>query len=197
LISDNRVTVGFGVGWLKEEFDAMGVDFHTRGKRADEMIAVLHKLWRGGVVSHQGQFFNFTDVIVEPTPTRPLRLYCGGSSPPALRRAAYLCDGWIGHGHTVEEVPILLRELERLRGEAGRSHLPFETIVPLKPMMPLPDVDTLKRLEELGVTGIWAPPLDVDGADRRRSRGLSTASWLDEKKKTMERYAREVIEQME
>jgi alkanesulfonate monooxygenase SsuD/methylene tetrahydromethanopterin reductase-like flavin-dependent oxidoreductase (luciferase family) len=52
LISNNRVTIGFGVGWQKEEFDAMGVDFHTRGKRTDEMIEVMRKLWQGGVVSH-------------------------------------------------------------------------------------------------------------------------------------------------
>src|SRR5215469_15419844 len=60
LISNNRVSVGFGVGWQKEEFDAMGVDFHTRGKRTDEMIEVMRKLWRGGVVSHHGRFFQFS-----------------------------------------------------------------------------------------------------------------------------------------
>lgn len=48
LISQNRVSVGFGVGWQQEEFDAMGVDFHTRGKRTDEMIGVMRKLWQGG-----------------------------------------------------------------------------------------------------------------------------------------------------
>ena len=54
LISNNRITIGFGVGWQKEEFDAMGVDFHTRGRRTDEMIVVMRKLWAGGTVSHHG-----------------------------------------------------------------------------------------------------------------------------------------------
>lgn len=192
VISDHRVTIGFGVGWLKEEFDAMGVDFHTRGRRTDEMIEVMHKLWRGGVVSHHGEFFDFTEITLGPALDRPVPLYCGGSSPAALRRTAYLCDGWIGHGHTLDEVPGLLGELERLRREAGRDHLPFETIVPIKPQRTLPDLDTVKRFEELGVTATWALPFDASGADRTQT-GLGRTSALDEKKRAMERYAREII----
>ncbi len=194
-ISQNRVALGFGVGWLKEEFDAVGVEFSTRGGRTDEMIDVLHKLWGGGVVSHRGRFFNFTDVIVGLTPTQPLPLYCGGSKPPALRRAANLCDGWVGHGHTVEELPRVIGELTRLRTEAGRDDRPFEIIVPLKLPTSLPDLDTIKRLEELGVTTIMAaplaPPLTAEYVSGLRSDTMTTR--LDERKNAMERYAYEVI----
>jgi hypothetical protein len=97
-------------------------------------------------------------------------------------------------------VSALLRELQHLRAQAGRSDLPFETILPLK-QLTWPDVDTLKRLEEVGVTGILAPPLapplGVDGVDRERSRGIGDNSGLDDKKRTIERYAREVIQKMQ
>jgi probable F420-dependent oxidoreductase len=197
LISNNRVTIGFGVGWLKEEFDAMGVDFHTRGRRTDEMIEVMRKLWSGGSVSHQGRFFNFTDIQMAPVPTKPVPIYCGGKSPAALHRAATLCDGYIGPGHAAEEVPSLLAELKRLRREAGRDHLPFETIIPIQPMVPPPDVGTFKRLEELGMTATFNAPFDAGGIDRGRTTAvLGRTSTIDEKKRVMERYARDVIHNM-
>jgi probable F420-dependent oxidoreductase len=195
LISDNRVAIGFGVGWQQEEFDAMGVDFRTRGARTDEMIEVMRKVWRGGVVSHHGRFFDFTEIELAPVPTEPVPFYCGGKSPAALRRAATLCDGYIGVPGPVEEIPALLAELTRLRREAGRDHLPFETIIAIRPMIPPPDVDTLKRLEELGMTATFAAPFDAGGVDRGRTESARTSA-IDAKKRVMEEYARTVIDGM-
>jgi probable F420-dependent oxidoreductase len=191
LISNNRVTVGFGVGWLKEEFDAMNVDFHTRGKRTDEMIEVMRKVWAGGVVSHHGQFFHFDDIELRPIPTQPVPFYCGGKSAAALRRAAVLCEGYIGPGHSLGEVPALLAELQRLRREAGREHEPFETIVPILPLAPT--LDTYKRLEDMGATGTFLPPFDAGGIDRGRTRGLGRSSSIEEKKRQMEHYAETIL----
>ncbi len=197
LISNGRVALGFGVGWIKDEFDAVGVDYHTRGRRADEMIEVLQKLWRGGWVSHEGRFFSFPEVRMVPIPNQPVPIYCGGASPAALRRAATLCDGYISPGHTVEQVPELLAELRRLRAEAGRDQLPFETIVPIVPLAPRPDLDTFKRLEELGMTATFVAPFDAGGLDRRRTAvPLGRTSALDEKKRLMEEYARDIIHKM-
>jgi probable F420-dependent oxidoreductase len=194
LISRNRVALGIGVGWIKEEFDAMGVDYRTRGQRTDEMIDVLHKLWRGGWVSHQGKFFSFPEIEMCPAPEKPVPIYCGGTSPAALRRAATLCDGYIGPGHTVEQVPEVLAELNRLRAEAGRDHLPFEMILPVVPLASPPDADTFKRLEELGMTATFAAPFDAGGLDRRRTSSLvGRTSTLDDKKRVMEDYARNII----
>lgn len=193
LISNNRVTIGFGVGWMKEEFDQMGVDFHKRGKRTDEMIAVMRKLWAGGVVSHEGQFFNFDQIEMRPVPTQPVPFYCGGVSPAALRRAAYLCDGFMGPGHDIEAVPELMAELNRLRKEAGRDHLPFETIVPILPIDPNRGADIYKRMEDMGVTATFLPPFDAGGVDRNRTEGLGRCSTLDEKKRMMERYAENIL----
>lgn len=196
-ISNNRIALGFGIGWLKEEFEANGVDFHTRGRRTDEMIDLLRTIWRGGWISHHGEFFNISEVKILPTPSRPVPIYGGGTSPAALRRVATLCDGYIGPGHTVEEVPALLAELKRLRVEAGRGEESFETIVPIKPLTVLPDSDTLKRLEELGMTATFAPPFDAGGLDRRESRArLGRTSSVSEKKQVMEHYAAEVIQKV-
>jgi probable F420-dependent oxidoreductase len=196
LMSDNRVALGFGVGWLKEEFDAMGVDFHTRGKRTDEMIEVMRKLWAGGVVSHHGRFFDFDEIVMRPIPTQPLPLYCGGQSPAALRRAATLCDGYIGPGHTLDDVPQLIGELNRLRREAGRDHLPFETIIPILPLDPDRGPDDFRRLEDLGVTATFLPPFDMAGVDRGRSTGLGRTSSIDAKRRMMERAAEQILRRM-
>lgn len=196
LISNNRVSVGFGVGWLKEEFDAMGVDFHTRGKRTDEMIEVIRKLWCGGAVTHHGRFFNFDDIVVRPIPSQPMPFYCGGQSGAALRRAATLCEGYIGPGHTVNDVPPLIREITRLREEAKRDHLPFETIIPILPIDPARGADDYQRLAEMGVTATFLPPFDVGGVDRGRSVGLGRTSSIDAKKRVMERHAERILRRM-
>jgi probable F420-dependent oxidoreductase len=196
LISGNRVTIGFGVGWQKEEFDAMGVDFHTRGKRTDEMIEVMRKLWYGGVVSHHGSFFDFTDIEMRPVPTQPVPFYCGGKSPAALRRAAVLCDGYVGPGHSMNEIPGLVAELGRLRAEAGRAGEPFETIVPIMPIDLSRGPDDYRRMEDMGVTATFLPPFDAGGIDRDHTTGLGRRSTIDEKKRMMERAAETFIRKM-
>jgi probable F420-dependent oxidoreductase len=181
LLSKNRLALGAGIGWMKEEFDIYGVDFKTRGKRCDEMIEVLHALWKGGMVEHHGRFFDFPPLQISPAPAQPVPIWMGGASEPALRRTATLCDGWIGAGNMPDEVPPLLEKLARMRAEAGRDRLPFETVVGLKTP---PEVDTLKRLEEKGMTGAVSYPFKF---------ALGDHSSLDAKKKLMERYAEQII----
>jgi len=155
ILSGGRVALGCGAGWIQEEFDQLGVEFATRGKRLDEMIGVLRALWRGGMVEHHGKFFDFDRLQISPAPPAPLAIYVGGVSAPALRRAARLGDGWMGTGQDPAEVPALLRRLRELRAEAGRASQPFETIVPL---ITPPDVDVLRRLAGEGMTSATAWP---------------------------------------
>jgi probable F420-dependent oxidoreductase len=184
ITSNNRFALGIGVGWLKEEFDICGVDFHSRGKRTDEMIEILHKFWRGGIVSHQGRFFNFPAVQMEPHPPKPIPIYVGGKSPAALRRAAWLGDGWIGNGQSIDEVRDILAKLNDMRREAGRSHLPFETIIPLTTV---PNVDTFRLLQQQGMTASFSMPFTLE---------LGLTSTLDQKKRVMEKFARDIIHKM-
>jgi hypothetical protein len=196
-VSNNRVTIGFGVGWQKEEFDAMGVDFHTRGKRTDEMIKVMNKLWAGGVVSHQGRFFQFDQIEMRPVPTERVPLYCGGKSMAALRRAATLCDGYMGPGHSMNEAPALVQTLTQLRQEAGRADEPFDIVVPLLPIDINRGPDDYKRLRDMGVTSTFLPPFDAGGVDRDRTAGLGRRSTLDDKKRMMEHFAETILRRMD
>ena len=87
-LSGNRIRLGVGVGWCKEEFDQTGQDFTTRGKRLDEMIVALRALWRGGWVEHHGEYYDVPECQMEPAPTEPVPIIGGGHSPVALRRTA-------------------------------------------------------------------------------------------------------------
>jgi probable F420-dependent oxidoreductase len=182
LLSGGRVALGCGAGWIREEYDALGVDFATRGRRFDEMIGVLRTLWGGGMVEHHGPCFDLPRLAMSPAPPAPIPIWIGGLAPAALRRAARLGDGWIGTGQTPDEAAHLLAELARLRREAGRASAPFETIVPLA--VP-PDPDVLRRLErEHGMTATTAWPF---------SYTIGPRSTLEAKRDWLRRFADEVI----
>jgi probable F420-dependent oxidoreductase len=181
LLSNNRFVLGAGLGWMKEEFDIYGVDFKTRGRRCDEMIDALHKLWAGGMVEHHGTLIDFPPLQIAPHPTRAVPIYMGGASPPALKRAATRADGWIGAGNTPEQVPGILRELDRLRAEANRADRPFETVIGLSTP---PDLATFQRLYAEGMTAGVSYPFFYTCGPR---------STLDAKKRAMEEFAKRFI----
>jgi probable F420-dependent oxidoreductase len=130
VISRNRVALGAGVGWLREEFRALGQDFETRGRRLDEMIEVMRKLWTGEMVEHHGEFFDFDALRMRPAPIAPIPILCGGLHPKVLERAGRLGDGWISPGNSPSEFARIRDAIEAARRTAGRSGAPFEYIVP-------------------------------------------------------------------
>jgi probable F420-dependent oxidoreductase len=181
ILSDNRFILGAGIGWMKEEFDIYGVDFRTRGKRFDECLDVLRLLWGGGMVEFHGTHFDFPPLQISPAPEASVPIFLGGTAPVALERAARKADGWIGAGNLPEEVPGLLAELDRLRREAGRGHLPFETVIGLKTP---PDLATFQRLEAAGMTaGVSYPFMYTAGHH----------STLARKKQVMEEFAERIM----
>jgi probable F420-dependent oxidoreductase len=185
ILSNYRFALGIGVGWMKEEFNIYGVDFHTRGKRTDEAIEVLRKLWDGGIVEHHGTFFDFSPLQIAPAPAKNIPIWVGGASPAGLRRAAYLGDGWLGEGNSSDQVPAVVAELKRLRQEAGRDHLPFELNIPVSDP---PTIDLFKRLRDCGVTGGYSLPFFFE---------LGLTSSLDQKKRVMERFATRIIHRLD
>ena len=150
-ISGGRLILGAGAGWMKEEFDVYGVDFETRGRRMDESVEVMRKLWAGGYVEHHGEFFDFPELAITPAPDAPVPIYFGGTSRAALRRAARTGQGWIGAGNSIDEVPAILEELRGLRREYGREEEAFEVVCPVMQVM---EIDRLKELETQGLTSI-------------------------------------------
>jgi alkanesulfonate monooxygenase SsuD/methylene tetrahydromethanopterin reductase-like flavin-dependent oxidoreductase (luciferase family) len=123
MLSRGRVEFGIGASWLEAEWDAVGLDFASRGRRVDEAIEVCRSLWSEEVIEHHGEFFDFGPVMFEPKPVQAPwpSLHIGGDGPAALRRAALLGDGWIPMNHTVEQIPERAAHLARVRAEAGRS----------------------------------------------------------------------------
>jgi probable F420-dependent oxidoreductase len=175
-----RLRVCPAVGWMKEEFDTCGVDFHTRGRRTDEMIAVLRKLWSGEIVEHQGEFFSFPRLRLLPAPGH-VPIIPAGASEAVMRRAARLGDGWMDQGNRVADMPPLIARLNELRQEAGRSHLPFEVVMCLKDKW---DVDAFRRAQDMGVTAIQLLPAYFK---------LGRRSTLAEKKAYWEQFAESVL----
>ena len=155
VMSENRVALGVGVGWMRDEFELLGQDFGNRGRRTDEMIAVMRKLWSGRMVEHRGEFYAFEPLEMSPAPTQPIPIYFGGVSEPALRRAARLGDGWISDIHSVEELRALTAKLAGYRAEAGRAGTPWSVIAAATDAF---GVDGYKRLEDAGVTHLLTMP---------------------------------------
>jgi probable F420-dependent oxidoreductase len=184
-VSHGRMTLGAGVGWLEEEFAATDQDFHTRGRRMDETIEVMRRLWSDDVIEHHGQHYDFAPVRFEPKPYQArIPIEVGGASPAALRRAATLGDGWIEIGVTDHDTLAgLLTELTRLRTEAGRLDEPFVVTSSQGAT-----ADAVRRSEDLGVDRVMVtsfpdPPADAPAPANARQL------WLD----GLRRYADQVI----
>jgi probable F420-dependent oxidoreductase len=130
ILSGGRIELGVGAGWLRQEWEAAGLDFETRGARLDEALEVCIALWTRERVAHRGRFFSFEEVMFEPKPAqRPHPpVVVGGETAPALRRAARH-DGWIGLDHTPESVRVPVDTLRRLRAGAAREEAPFTVTV--------------------------------------------------------------------
>jgi probable F420-dependent oxidoreductase len=123
ILSGGRLRLAVGVGWNFTEYEALNEDFHTRGRRIEEQIEVMRRLWTEPLVTFSGRWHQLDRVGINPLPVqRPIPLWIGsGSSDRSLRRVARLADGWMPLLMPSEDLPT---SLERLRGyakEAGRD----------------------------------------------------------------------------
>jgi probable F420-dependent oxidoreductase len=156
VVSGGRAEIGLGASWLESEWDAVGLDFTTRGKRVDEAIEVCKRLWSEEVVAHHGRFFDFDDVMFEPKPVQKPwpPLHIGGESDAALKRAARLADGWVGMAHTLATIRTPVDKLRRFRDEAGRGDEPIVVTVG----GPVATGDDVVRWEKAGVDRLIVSP---------------------------------------
>lgn len=96
IFCEGRLRIGVGSGWNAVEYEALGVDFASRGGLLDEQIDYLRRLWTEEAFSFEGRFHRLTEAGINPSPVqRPIPLWVGGASPPAMRRAAAKGDGWL------------------------------------------------------------------------------------------------------
>jgi probable F420-dependent oxidoreductase len=191
VISSDRVTLGVGVGWCKEEFDATGQDFHTRGRRLDDMIPALRALWGGGWVEYHGPHYDVPAMRMEPTPGTPVPIICGGHSEAAFRRAASLCDGWVAAGaYTPEDARTHLVRLREARRRAGRDTEPFAIYLSL---WTRPDVALYRSFEEdYGVTDMLSAPAMMAKVDPAEPPEAQLRTRID----ASARFAEQVVEKM-
>jgi len=173
LLSGGRLIAGVAGGYIKPEFDTLGVPFDERGQRTDEAIRIMRTLWTEDPITAEFPVHRlmFADMRAQPQPGRPIPLWVGGHSVPALRRAAALGDGW--HGVTRSDVldsvlPSAVRQLRKARPEPG-----FVLSVRAFWDGLDDDHDTLLRaieqLRDLGITHIVAEPRQRTEADYLRS----------------------------
>lgn len=153
LLASGRIELGVGVGWCREEFDLMGEQFAARGKRTDEMIALMRELWSPGWTEFEGQFYRAPRLEMQPTPP-PIPIYVGGLSDIALRRAARY-DGWIGDLINTDQAIEAVGKLRALRAENGLSMHDFTILTPLTDSFTVADY---RRAEDAGITGIITMP---------------------------------------
>jgi probable F420-dependent oxidoreductase len=163
-LSGGRFALGVGIGWLEEEFTALGIPWERRAHRTREYIEAMRKLWTEDRSDYRGEFVSFEGVRSFPKPAnnRRVPVLFGGESGPALRRVAEYGDGWCGFNLAPEDAAVKIRRIEELLKANGRKLSDVElTVSPYsKPIKP----DDLKRYRDLGVSEVilitLRPPRD-------------------------------------
>jgi probable F420-dependent oxidoreductase len=149
-LSGNRLRIGVGVGWAKEEYDALGIPFNERGSRLDESIEVLRKALAGGEFEHHGKHYSFGRLAIANHPV-PLPLLVGGGTDPVFKRAARVGDGWAGTPElTLKDCIDRRARIEALRQEYGTAERPFSYFM----RMPSATPELVAEYADAGFTNI-------------------------------------------
>jgi len=153
VLSRGRLLVGIGVGYVPGEYDAIGVPFHTRGRRADEWIDALRTLWRDDRPELRGEFASFGGIQCRPRPHQPggPPILASGMSTAARRRAVARAQGWYGFFQDLDATRAAIDELTRLADEVERPAGLGRLEITITPVPGPIDADTVRRYEDLGV----------------------------------------------
>jgi probable F420-dependent oxidoreductase len=149
-LSGGRLTLGLGIGWLAEEYAAMGTPFKRRGARFDDYLAAVKKVWSGDVVEHESEFLSWHGFKSHPTPVQKPHppILIGGTSIKTLQRVVSAADGWYAPSDSQKELSEKIALLKEMAAEAGR---PFESIDITTNWRIAKRPDALPELEELGI----------------------------------------------
>ena len=121
VLSGGRIRLGVGVGWNKVEYESLGEDFHTRGKRIEEQVTLMRDLWANPLVNFSGEFDTVPDAGILPLPQQTIPVWFGGGADVVLRRCARLGDGWIPNYMPVSELGGRVEKLRQYLVEEGRD----------------------------------------------------------------------------
>jgi probable F420-dependent oxidoreductase len=161
VLSGGRTILGVGSGWLKEEFDALGLDFKTRGRRTDEAIEALRAIWRDNPSEYHGKHFNFDPIKSFPKPVRgSIPIVIGGHSPANAKRAARLGDGLMP-GSTIELAAHAYAMMKEECARIGRNPAEIEFACAAEKDVWLGGCDKLgesaRRARDIGAVRVGAP----------------------------------------
>lgn len=157
-LSGGRMELGIGVGWLREEFDALDVPFEGRGKRTDDYVAAMRALWAEETASYDGEFASFERCISSPRPVAgSVPIHVGGHTEPAARRAGRLGDGFFPGSGSHEELTHLLDVMRASATEHGRDGDAIEISAGGNGAVGGGALDEVKALADLGVDRVMIP----------------------------------------
>lgn len=181
-VSEGRVILGVGVGWMREEFDVLGMPFDHRGQRADEVLRLLTELFTKDQPSWSGEYYHLPPVGFEPKPVnRRVPVWVGGDTAPAFRRTARFADGFHAAFQSTAEVQAAWKMIRELALEGGRdpSSLRLSVRLYLDPSSSMPPAksiagsreqmrDTIGAWQAIGVDHILLDPVAPGGFPGRR-----------------------------
>jgi probable F420-dependent oxidoreductase len=122
VLTGGKLRLGVGVGWNPVEYEALGMDFHTRGRVVEEQIELMRQLWSQEVISYKGRFHTITEAGLNPLPVRrSIPIWLGGSADALLRRVACIGDGWFPQGKPDDQMRENVERLRNYTREAGRD----------------------------------------------------------------------------
>jgi probable F420-dependent oxidoreductase len=164
-LSGGRVDLGIGVGWLEEEFRALGVPWERRGARTDEYVAAMRALWAGPHAEFHGEFVDFEPATCSPRPVHgSIPILVGGDTSAAIRRAARLADGYFPGTTDPEDLAGLIRQLRDAADRAGRKPEEIGVHAILGPQIAEP-VARAEQMAALGVERAMVPAFFFAGPD--------------------------------
>lgn len=176
LLSGGRVELGIGVGWMKEEFDALGIPWEARGARTDEYIEAMRLLWSGPAVEFHGRFVDFEEVTCAPRPPGgAVPIIVGGDTERAVSRAARLGNGYFPGSTDPDTLAGLIRNVKSQAEELGRDPDAIEISAIFAPP-PENAMAAVETLAAIGVNRLMVPAFFFtgdDGLDRIGSFGES------------------------
>jgi probable F420-dependent oxidoreductase len=187
VLSGGRLRFGVGIGWNPVEYEALGENFKNRGRRAEEQVDLLRKLWTREVVSFEGRWHKVTDAGINPLPVqRPIPIWFGGTDDRALRRLAQLGDGWFPQSGPDEKGRAMIEKVRGYIRNAGRSPQTFgiEGRIPYGEGNPEAWLKTLRAWKDLGAThvglntmkaGLNSPAAHIDAL--RRFHDATSSNW--------------------
>ena len=157
-LSGGRLELGVGVGWLEEEFDALGIPFQGRGARTDDAIAAMRELWTAEAASYHGEFSDFDDLIMRPQPVHgSVPIHIGGHTDAAAKRAGRLGDGFFPGTGSHSELARLLELMRSTASDEGRDGDAIEITSGGRGAIGDGALDEIKALADLGVDRVVLP----------------------------------------